>query len=58
MFKDKKMSFEEMQAIGSHIYNEMGELMHVESFVKARQERDKWLKEEEQRKKDAAKTKE
>ena len=56
-FKDKKMSFDEMQSIGSHIYNEMGELMRLEAFVKARQERDKLIRELEEKKKEEAKSK-
>lgn len=52
-FKSKKMSFDEMMAIGSHIYNEMGELMRLEAFLEARKQRDKLLEEEKKKKAEA-----
>ena len=52
-FKSKKMTFDEMMAIGSHIYNEMGELMRLEAFLEARKQRDRLLEEEKKKKAEA-----
>ena len=51
-FETEKMTLDEMQALLSHFYNELGELMEIEQFVKAKEELQKWLAEREKKEKE------